>query len=83
MDKPEIFLKFSCDVHRWMFAWVTVVDHPYFEVSGKDGTYTIKDVPPGEYTITALHRKIAPKGVDQKITVTADGAKADFTLEIK
>jgi hypothetical protein len=76
-------LKFKCDVHPWMFAWVTAVDHPYFAVTGKDGTFTIKDVPPGKYKIVALHRKGAPTGIEQDIEVTADGGKADFTVEVK
>src|SRR5688572_12489506 len=59
----ENFLKFACNVHPWMFSYVTVVDHPYFAVTGKDGTFTIKDVPPGKYTIVALHRKAALAGV--------------------
>jgi plastocyanin len=79
----ENFLKFKCDVHPWMFSYITVVDHPYFAVTGKDGTFTIKDVPAGKYTIVALHRKAALTGVEQAIEVTADGAKADFTLEVK
>jgi len=79
----ENFMKFKCDVHTWMFAWVTVVDHPYFAVTGKDGSFTIKDVPPGKYKIAALHRKAAPAGVERDIEVTADGGTADFTLEIK
>lgn len=82
-DKPENFLKFKCDVHPWMFAWVTVVDSPYFAVTDKDGKYTIKDVPPGEYTLVALHRKAAPNGVEQKVNVTPDGGKADFTMDVK
>jgi len=82
-DKAESFLKFKCDVHPWMFAYVTVVDHPYFAVTDKDGNFTIKDVPAGKYTITAMHRKAAASGVDQEIEVKADGAKADFTLEVK
>jgi len=81
--KAENFLKFKCDVHPWMFAYVTVVDHPYFAVTDKDGNFTIKDVPAGKYTITALHRKAAATGVDQEIEVKADGAKADFTVEAK
>jgi plastocyanin len=81
--QPENFLRFKCDVHPWMFAYVTVVDSPYFAVTGEDGTYTIKNVPPGKYTIVAMHRKAAPDGVEQQIEVTADGAKADFTLEAK
>jgi plastocyanin len=83
MPKAENFVKFKCDVHPWMFAWVTVVDHPYFAVSGKDGSFTIKDVPPGKYKVVALHRKAAPAGVEKEVEVTADGAKVDFTLEVK
>jgi plastocyanin len=88
----EDFLRFKCDVHPWMFAWVTVVDHPYFAVTGKDGTFTIKDVPPGKYKIEALHRRahLVPnsrpaeyKGIAQEIEVTADGAKIDFVVELK
>jgi plastocyanin len=80
---PENFLKFKCDVHNWMFAWVTVVDHPYFAVTGKDGSFTIKDVPPGKYKVVAMHRKGAPTGVEKEIEVKADGATADFVIEIK
>ena len=80
---PENFLKFKCDVHPWMFSYITVVDHPYAAVTGKDGSFTIKDVPPGKYTIVAMHRKAALTGVEQAVDVTAGGAKADFTLEVK
>ncbi len=79
----ENFLKFKCDVHPWMFSYITVVDHPYFAVTGKDGAFTIKDVPAGKYKIVALHRKAAPAGIEQDIEVTADGAKTDFALEAK
>ena len=84
-DKPENFLKFKCDVHNWMLAYACVVDHPYFAVTDADGKFTIKDVPPGKYTVTAFHRKAAPApaGVDQEVEIKADGAKADFTLEAK
>jgi plastocyanin len=66
-DKPENFLKFQCDVHPWMFAWVTIVDSPYFAVSGKDGKFTIKNVPPGKYTITASHRKLGVETLDVEV----------------
>jgi plastocyanin len=80
----ENFLRFKCDVHPWMFAWVTVVDHPFFAVTGKDGTFKISNVPPGKYTLSALHRKVAPAGVDKEIEVK-EGAptKVDFSLEVK
>lgn len=80
---PENFLRFKCDVHPWMFSYITVTDHPYVAVSGKDGTFTVKNVPAGKYTLVALHRKAAPTGMEQEIEVTADGAKADFTLEAR
>jgi len=80
---PENFLKFQCDVHPWMFAWVTVVDNPYFAVTDKDGKFTIKDVPAGKYKIVALHRKAAPNGVEKDVDTTSGNATVDFTLEVK
>jgi plastocyanin len=81
---PETFLRFKCDVHPWMFAWVTIVDHPYFAVTGKDGAFKISNVPPGKYTLSALHRKAAPAGVDKEIEVKEGApAKVDFTLDVK
>jgi len=56
-SKPEMFLKFQCDVHPWMFSWVSVFDHPYFAVTATDGSFKIANVPAGKYTIHAEHRK--------------------------
>ena len=79
----ESFLRFKCDVHPWMFAYVTVVDSPYFAVSDKDGAFKIANVPPGKYTIEAIHRKASEgKPVTKEIEVKADGATIDFTLEV-
>lgn len=44
-----------CDVHPWMVGWVHVTPHPYYAVSGDDGTYRIEGVPPGAYTVKAWH----------------------------
>ncbi len=77
---PEAFLRFKCDVHPWMFAYVTVVDHPYFAVSGKDGTFKIANVPPGKYTVEAQHRKAGK--VTKEIEVKDGNAQLDFTLEV-
>jgi hypothetical protein len=84
-EKPEVFLKFTCNVHPWMFAYVGVLPHPFYAVSKADGTFTIPNVPPGKYVVEAVHRKTHPtgKGITQEITVADAGAKADFTIEIK
>lgn len=80
-DKPENFVRFKCDVHPWMFAYAVVVDHPYFAVSGADGTFKISNVPAGKYTVEALHRKGGT--VTQEVEITAAGGKADFVIEAK
>jgi hypothetical protein len=81
-SKPENFLKFKCDVHQWMFAWASVFDHPYFAVSGKEGTFKIANVPPGKYKIQAAHRKAGVVTQDVEVK-EGDPTKADFTLEVK
>jgi plastocyanin len=81
-SNPENFLKVKCDVHQWMFAYVSIFDHPYFAISGKDGTFKIANVPPGKYKLQAAHRKAGT--VTQDIEVKdGEPAKADFTLEVK
>jgi hypothetical protein len=76
----ESFLKFKCDVHPWMFAYVTVVDSPYFAVSAADGTYKIANVPPGTYTIQAAHRKAGKATKD--VEVKDANVTVDFTLAV-
>ncbi|MGV3772498.1 MAG: carboxypeptidase regulatory-like domain-containing protein [Verrucomicrobiales bacterium] len=56
-NKPETFVKLKCDVHQWMFAWIAVVEHPFFAVTDKKGKFAINGLPPGEYTVEAVHRK--------------------------
>jgi plastocyanin len=80
-SQPEMFLRFKCDVHPWMFAWVSVFDSPYFCVSDQDGKFVIKNVPPGKYTIEAAHRKLGTK--TQDVEVKDGDATANFTFEVK
>ena len=84
-NTPEVFLRFKCDVHPWMFSYVGLVDHPYFAVTDANGNFTIKNVPPGKYTIEAVHRKSHPtgKGISSEIKVDGSGAKQDFVIEVK
>ncbi len=77
--KAEKNIHIKCDVHGWMSAYGNVVDHPYFAVTDSKGEFTLKDVPPGEYTIEATHHKLGDKTA--KVTVK-EGAteKVDFTI---
>ena len=80
-DKPEMFMKFQCDVHPWMFAWVSIFDNPYYSISDADGKFVIKDVPPGKYTVVASHRKLGQQ--TQTVEVTDKDVTVDFKFEIK
>jgi hypothetical protein len=80
--KPETLIPVKCNQHPWMLAHVGVLAHKFFSVSAKDGTYTIKDLPPGEYTLNAYHETLGQK--TQKITVAAKEAKTqDFSYSPK
>jgi hypothetical protein len=82
--KPEVLIKMKCEVHDWMFAYVGIVDNPYFAITDKDGKFTIKDVPPGNYTLTAYHLKTHTntKGISKDIKVEGAPVTADFTVEL-
>jgi len=81
---PEVSIRFKCDVHPWMFAYVSVFDHPYYAVTDKDGNFKISGVPNGKYTIEAYHVKThgANPGVSQEVAVEGN-KKVDFTVELK
>ena len=84
-DKPEAFLKFKCDVHPWMFAYVGVLPHPYFAVTDKDGNYKISGVPAGKYSLVAFHRKAhgtEDKAAVKEITVADAAVSENFTVEV-
>jgi hypothetical protein len=76
----EVMVPFKCDVHGWMNAYVGVLDHPYFAVTDKDGKFSIKNLPPGNYTIEAWHEKLGT--MEQKITVGPKEAK-DLSFTFK
>ena len=79
--KPEMFLRFKCDIHPWMFAWVSVFDSPYFSISDRDGKFVIKNVPPGKYTVEANHRKLGAQ--TQDVEVKDGDVTQNFAFEIK
>jgi len=79
---PEIGIQLKCDVHFWMLAYLHVLNHPYYSISGDDGSFTIKDLPAGTYTIEVWHGKLGTQ--TQSITIAEGESKtADFTLEKK
>jgi hypothetical protein len=71
----------KCNIHRWMRAWVGVLSHPYFAVTGSDGTFRIANLPPGEYTIEAWHEKYGT--AEQKISVAKGAAPPEITFTFK
>jgi plastocyanin len=84
--KPEFKMNFKCFMHPWMSAYVHVLPHPFFAVSGNDGSYTIRGLPPGEYEITVLHETSMFKAEPAvaKVNVSAGKtAKADFVFSPK
>jgi hypothetical protein len=74
-DTPEL-IEVKCDVHGWMHGWIWDFDHPYFATTGDDGHFTIKDVPPGTYTLVAWHEAAGEKSTSVTVaagkTVTAN-----------
>ena len=78
----EVMVKIKCDVHGTMSCYVGVVNHPYFAVSGADGKFELKEVPPGDYEVEAWHEKFGKQ--QQTVKVEAKGAaKLSFTFKEK
>jgi hypothetical protein len=76
--RPEVMIPVKCNVHGWMHAWIGVVAHPYFAVTGPEGAFTWKNVPPGDYTISVWHEKLGEK--KQEVHLAASGgAEVHFT----
>ncbi len=77
-DAEEVLFPVTCSVHPWMRSYIGVSPHPFFAVTGDDGTFTLKGVPPGTYTIEAVHEKFGKK--EGTLTLAPSGmATIDFT----
>jgi hypothetical protein len=78
--RNETLIPVKCNQHPWMRAYIGVLSHPFFSVSGQDGRFEIKGVPPGTYTVTAWHEKY-PQGQTMTVTVPPSaGAEANFSF---
>lgn len=79
---PEIMIATKCDVHPWMRAYIGVVAHPHFAVTGPDGAFRFQGVPPGDHVVALWHEKLGRQTV--KVTLADKGtARADFTVSSK
>ena len=76
--KEGSYMKLECDQHNFMNAWFQPIQNPYYTIVGDDGTFSIGDIPPGEYELHAFHPILGTK--EQKITVAANG-KATVNFE--
>jgi plastocyanin len=78
--KPEIMIRVKCNIHRWMHAFIGVVDNPYFAVTGPDGTFEIRNLPPGDYVLGIWQESLGTQ--EQKITIPPQGkTTASFTYK--
>jgi len=65
--RPEVLIPVKCNQHPWMKMYIGVVKNPFFAVTGKDGKFELKGLPPGTYTIAAIHEKFGEQ--DQTVTI--------------
>jgi hypothetical protein len=78
--REEIAIPIKCNVHPWMRSYVAVFNHPYFAVTGKDGSFDLGKLPPGTYTIKAWHEKLGT--AVQQVTIGASETKpVDFVFK--
>jgi len=73
------FISINCEAHNFMFGFMMAPPHPYAVVVGDDGSFSIDNVPPGDYTVKAWHPRLGV--VKTKVSVPAKGAaEANFTF---
>jgi len=75
-------IKVKCDAHEWMHAWIMELDHPYYATTGADGHFTIKDVPPGTYTLAVWHEAAGEKSAPV-VVAAGQTVKPKLTLAAK
>jgi plastocyanin len=78
--REEIMLPVKCNQHPWMKMYVNVVKTPFYAVTGPDGKFEIKGLPPGDYTLEFVQEKMGKQ--EQKVTLAAKDSKTvDMTFK--
>jgi hypothetical protein len=72
--RPEVMIPFKCDVHPWMSAYIGVLEHPYFAVTGQDGAFAFRNLPAGRYVVEAWHERFGTSV--QTVTIGDDETSA-------
>jgi plastocyanin len=79
-EKPELLIPVGCDIHSWMRAFVTVLPHLFYNVTGPDGTFAINGLPGGDYEIEAVHAKL--KALTAKVSLKeGEAARLNFSFK--
>ena len=73
-------IKVTCDVHKWMSAWIIVRDTPYFALTGENGAFEITGVPPGSYKMVVWHESL--ERVESTVKLDAGAARVE-NVEMK
>ena len=76
--REEVMIAVKCNVHPWMRSYIGVVGHPFFAVTGTDGSFSIKGLPPGKYTLQVWHEKLGTKDIEVEV-----GAKESKTVDFE
>jgi plastocyanin len=80
-DQPE-FISVKCNIHPWMHGWFAVLKTNHVSISKDDGAFSLPDLPPGKYTITAWHEDYGTQ--TQDVTITGNETKSiDFSFKAK
>ena len=79
-DKPE-FIPVKCNIHPWMHGYFVVLNTSHYSVSGEDGSFNIKGLAPGKYTVTAWQERYESQS--QEVTISGSEAKTvNFTFKV-
>jgi len=80
-DREEI-IPVKCNIHPWMQGYFAVLRTSHFAVTGEDGRFSLPNLPPGHYTITAWHETLGTRS--KEITITAGQSQSlDFSFNAK